>query len=85
MTLEQLRRQIDRIDSKLLQLLNRRAALVLRIGEVKKKHSLPVFDGKRELAVLNRLMRSNPGPLSKKSIRDIFSGILRHNRRIQDS
>lgn len=85
MTLGRLRSQVDRIDSKLLQLLNRRAALVIRIGEVKKKHGLPVYDGKRELEVLDRLIRSNTGPLSKKAIRSIFSGILRHSRKLQGS
>ena len=85
MTLETLRHQVDRIDSKLLQLLSRRASLVVRIGEIKKKHGLPVYDGKRELEVLARLMRSNAGPLSKKAIRSIFSAVLRHSRKLQDS
>ncbi len=84
-TLSRLRRRIDRIDLELGRLLNRRAARVLQVGEVKKKRGLPVFDGKRESAVLNRLMRSNVGPLSKKSIREIFSEILRHNRKLQGS
>ncbi len=83
MTLKQLRKQIDRIDLQLLRLLNRRAALALRIGRVKKDRGLPVFDGKREMAVLDRLMQSNPGPLSKASVREIFGRVLRHNRQIQ--
>ena len=83
MSLDKLRRQIDRIDSRLLGLLNRRAELARRIGAVKKKHGLPIFDGKRERAVLERLLDSNAGPLPQGAVRRIFQEILSHNRRLQ--
>ncbi len=83
MSLDKLRRQIDRIDSRLLALLNRRAELARRIGAVKKKHGLPIFDGKRERAVLERLLHSNGGPLPQGAGRSIFQETLRHNPRLQ--
>ncbi len=83
MSLDKLRRQIDLIDGRLLGLLNRRAELARRIGAVKKKHGLPVFDGKRERAVLGRLLDRNAGPLPQEAVRRIFQEILRHNRRLQ--
>ena len=84
MTLDQLRRQIDRIDLQLLRLLNRRAAAALEIGRVKKKQRLPVYDGRREQQILLRLARKNPGPLPASSVKGIFREILRRNRGLQD-
>ena len=83
LTLERLRRSIDRIDLQLLRLLNRRAATALRIGRLKKQQGLPVFDGKREASVLQRLVRSNPGPLPADAVQRIFRQVLKLNRRLQ--
>ena len=83
MTLEQLRKRIDRVDRKILQLLNERAVVARRIGEIKRRQGLPIFDGKRETAVLRRVTRSNGGPLSAAAISSIFQKILQHNRRLQ--
>ena len=83
MTLQQLRNRIDRIDRKLLRLLNERAALAMRIGGLKKKKGLPVFDGKREQAVLRRLERASRGPLPGVSIKKIFRDILFQSRKLQ--
>ena len=84
MRLEPLRRQIDRIDLQLLRLLNRRAAAAVRIGQVKKRQGLPVYDGRREEALLQCLLRKNRGPLSSVSVRGIFRGILRTSRQLQN-
>ena len=83
MRLDLYRREIDRIDLQLMRLLNRRAQLVLRIGDLKRKQGLPIFDGRRELAVLQRAIQSNVGPLSPQSVRGIFREILRRSRRLQ--
>ncbi|MBI3323418.1 MAG: chorismate mutase [Candidatus Omnitrophica bacterium] len=83
MKLAGLRRGIDRIDLGLLRLLNRRAALALRIGRVKKKRGLPVVDERRERTVVDRLLQRNGGPLPRGAVRKIFGEILRQNRRLQ--
>ena len=82
-TLNRLRRQIDRIDQSLLRLLNRRATLAVRIGNLKRKQGLPVFDSRREKQVLGRLKRTNGGPLPAGSIRRIFHQILACNRKLE--
>ena len=82
-TLSRLRRHIDEIDLKLLRLLNRRSALGIRIGEIKRKQALPVFDGRREERLLRRLSKANRGSLSGAALRAIFREILRHNRKLQ--
>lgn len=83
MTLDALRRRIDRIDEKLLRLLKERAETALRIGRIKRRQRLPVYDGRREQEVLRRLTRKNGGPLSASSVKAIFREILRRNRGLQ--
>ena len=78
-----LRQRIDRIDRQLLRLLARRAALAQRVGRIKQQQGLPVFDGKRETAVLRQAVRANPGPLSRASVRQIFREILRQSRQVE--
>ena len=82
-TLGRLRERIDRVDLQLLRLLNRRAAAAVRIGQLKRKEGLPVYDGRREERLLRRLLRSNQGPLPSASVRGIFRQILRHSRQLQ--
>ncbi len=83
MTLDRLRKEIDRIDLQVLRLLNRRALVARRIGELKRKQGLPIFDAKREGTVLSRMSRANQGPLPESAIQGIFLRILRENRRLQ--
>lgn len=45
------RKAIDHIDQKIIQLLAKRQAEVARIGAIKKKGDLPVYDAKRELDI----------------------------------
>ena len=59
-----IRRRIDRIDDQLLRLLNRRARLVLAVGEHKQRERAEVYVPDREHAVLSRLARGNGGPLA---------------------
>ena len=43
-----LRENIDKVDAELLQLLNQRAELVLKVGELKKANNLAVIHADRE-------------------------------------
>lgn len=83
MTLTQLRKRIDRVDRKILRLLNERALVARQIGDLKRRQGLPIFNGKREAAVLRRMTESSGGLLSPAAVRSIFREILRHNRRLQ--
>lgn len=81
--IEALRKRIDAVDRQILRLLNRRARLVLRVGQIKRRGKLPVVDSRREKAVLERVTRAQTGPLPDASVRRIFREILRCNRRLQ--
>jgi len=85
MTLNQLRSRIDQIDLKLLKALNRRAALTLRVGKLKKQRGLAVFDKQREGALLRRLNHAHAGPLSRLAVQGIFRKILQESRKLQSS
>ena len=84
-TLEQLRQHIDRIDAQVLRLLNRRAGLAMRVGRLKQRDGLRLFDPKREAAILRHLTHVNTGPLSAAAVRVIYREILRQVRRVERS
>ena len=83
--LSAVRRRIDRIDRRLLRLLNQRAASALVIGRIKKRRRWPVFDAGREAFVLRHVIRANRGPLSERAIRHVFQSILCECRRRERS
>ena len=47
-----LRKKIDEIDDKLLILLKERLAVSKKIGEIKKKNNMPIYDPVREQAII---------------------------------
>lgn len=83
MTLGQLRRQIDRLDMRVLQLLNQRADLAVRVGQVKKRQDRPLFDPVRERQILRRMTHANHGPLTASAVQAIYREILRQIRRLE--
>lgn len=85
MTLQLLRRRIDRIDSQLLVLLNQRASLAARVGVLKKRNGTRRFDPVRERAILRRMADANGGPLSREAVRTIYREMLRQTRRVEQS
>lgn len=85
MTLQLLRKRIDRIDLKILALLNQRATVSARVGQIKKKQGQPVFDGRREKQILRRLRAANGGPLPRGAVEKIFREVLRASRRLATS
>ncbi len=70
------RAEIDAIDDELLRLLNERAAIALRVGEVKRRNDTSLCDHHREIEVLTRLRRQNSGPLDEQNVTSIFQRII---------
>ncbi|OYY60943.1 MAG: chorismate mutase [Burkholderiales bacterium 28-67-8] len=71
-----LREQIDALDRDLLTLLNKRAAVALQVGEVKKKEGSVTFRPEREAQVIDGLKAVNQGPLSSDSVAPIWREIM---------
>ena len=83
MTIADLRQEIDRLDSALLQIFNVRASLALHIGEVKKKLVLPVYDPVREKRIFARMKELNTGPLDDQAIVRLFERVIDESRRLE--
>ena len=83
MTIDELRQEIDRIDSELLRIFNRRASLALEIGLIKKERGLPVYDPKREKLIFERMKSDNPGPLEDGAIVRLFERVIDESRRLE--
>ena len=81
--LTELREQIDDVDSRLLELLNRRAGLSLAVGQAKKQVSGKVFDPAREARLLERLAQLNKGPLKTEHVTAIWRAVLSASRSLQ--
>jgi chorismate mutase len=83
MTIDALREEIDRLDSKLLRIFNERAILALKIGELKKGLALPVYDPSREKKIFQRMKEENPGPLDDQAIVRLFERVIDESRRLE--
>ena len=82
--LAELRKQIDEVDSQLLELLNRRSRLSLAVGEAKAHvPGTKVFDPAREAQLLEALIQRNPGPLTGGHIVSIWREIMSASRALQ--
>jgi len=81
--LEELRTEIDEIDSRLIVLLNDRARVALEVGKVKERTGSPIFAPDREARLLQALEAKNAGPLPTNFLRAVFREILSASRGIE--
>lgn len=72
--IKSLRKMIDKIDYKILSLLNKRANLAEEIGKTKNKNT--IYRPDREFLILKNLKQKNTGPLSNNAINNIFKSIM---------
>ena len=76
MNIPELRKAIDKLDARIVKLLNERTGHVLEIGAIKLKAGEETYAPHRELAVLQRVCRLNPGPITNESLRAIYREIM---------
>ena len=74
--LASLRVEIDRIDQQLLSLLNERAHVAEKVGEVKKREGTPFFRPDRVAQVIEKIQRANTGPLQGPHVAAIWREIM---------
>ena len=75
-TLSELRVQIDSIDQQLLALLNSRALVAEKVGEVKKREGTAFFRPDRVAQVIEKIQLANPGPLKNPHVAAIWREIM---------
>ena len=71
-----LRAQIDSVDDQILALLDRRAEVVRRVGEIKRERSQTFHVPHRERAVLERLTNAATGAFPREAVRPVFREIM---------
>src|SRR5437016_10612888 len=71
--LDRLRGEIDRVDDRLLAMLNERARLARAIGTLKVGQA---YRPEREAQVLRRIKERNPGPLASETMALLFREIM---------
>ncbi|HOX01075.1 MAG TPA: prephenate dehydratase [Candidatus Paceibacterota bacterium] len=85
MNITQLRKAIDRLDSRIVELLNERTRHVLRIREAKLATGGEVYAPHRELSVFERVTRLNRGPITEEGLRAIYREIMSSALALQKS
>jgi len=81
--LEELRKSIDDLDGRILDLVAERVRIVLQVGQYKRRNNIAVYDPERERAVLDRLCSRAQHPLDEETVRRIFERLIDESRRIE--
>lgn len=85
--LTELRREIDGLDSEIIRLIQERAKVGTKIGDVKKSSGDPIYRPDREREVYAKVKARNPGPLPDSVLvaiyREIMSGTIALEKSIQ--
>jgi chorismate mutase/prephenate dehydratase len=74
--LKKLRQQIDTLDDQILDLLNRRADVVVAVGKAKDEKRGEYYVPSREKAIFERLITGNKGPFPDEGVRRVFREII---------
>jgi len=75
--IDPLRDEINRLNEEILEKIRERVEIALRIGEVKKRHGMPVVDNAREEAVLTQVGALAVGHgLDPEGVRNVFRAII---------
>ena len=78
-SLDKYRKEIDKIDDSIIELLEQRFNLVVEIGQYKKENNLPVFDVKRESAIKQKFTTKK----YQDNLSNIYDTILKESKTIQ--
>src|SRR6516225_6024985 len=82
--LEDLRKNIDRVDEVLVRLLNERARCACEIGRLKKELGVEIYQPDREKQVLDHVRGvAAEGPLGPDAIARLFERIIDEARRLE--
>jgi len=74
--MKELREGIDEIDAELVRLLDRRASLARRVGELKQQNGVEAYAPARERRVLNRVFELSEGEFPRKGLEAVFREII---------
>ncbi len=81
--LDTLRKKVDELDERMLDLLNARSEIALKIGKLKAKTHRDIYVPDREKKLLDRLLKKNKGTFPAHALRSVFREILSASRALQ--
>lgn len=84
-TVDALRKKIDQVDGKIVELLNQRASLAQKIGQQKSLEKEQVYVPSREKEIFQRVSELNRGPLPVQSLHAVYREILSASRSLEGS
>lgn len=79
--LQQYRKKINQLDSRILKLLEERFAVVKKVGEYKKKHGLPVRNAKREKELVAAMTEQSG--LDPEFVKKLYKLIFNNSYKIE--
>ncbi|MBE6131983.1 MAG: chorismate mutase [Erysipelotrichaceae bacterium] len=74
MELNELRKQIDKVDKQMAELFEERMNLVKKVGQYKKEHNLPILDKERE----NLVKEKNHQYIINKDLLPLYDEFISH-------
>jgi chorismate mutase/prephenate dehydrogenase len=81
-----LRQQIDQLDSQLVELLAKRAAVTAQVGRVKQQFALPLYVPEREQALIKaRREQAEQAGVSADLIEDVLRRVMRESYQTQEA
>lgn len=84
-TIEDGRRQIDRIDDEILRLLSERGVVAIAIGALKRHGHSGEIDIVREHQIIARVAGENQGPFTDQQVSTVFFTVLTASRELQQA
>jgi len=82
--IEKLREELDLLNLQILDLISKRAAISLEIGNLKAKQGVPRYDPERERIMLDKIIVNNQGPFDNQTIRHLFKQIFQASLDLQE-
>jgi chorismate mutase len=76
-TILKLRKEIDKIDGKILDLLNKRTVLTEKIMKIKRKTGMKITDKEREKEIIENLKKKTKNKILKKYLKPIYKIIFK--------
>ena len=83
MDIDECRKEIDEIDSKILRLIGGRFEVCKEIGKIKKENSISLRDKNRERQVIDMQIANNKN-LSPDFVRNLFGVIFKESIKLQN-
>lgn len=82
-TIKELREELDRIDSQIIELYQERMDVCEQVGEVKIENGSKVFDRNREREKLNQVSANAKNDFYKKGLKELFEQLMSQSRKLQ--